>query len=306
MTSASSLHPALQGFLAGFADVSMPPIESMDIHTIREVFDAPLPRENVEVGEVRELEVPGAKGPLGARLYQPLTKAQRLIVFFHGGGFVMGTLDTHDSLCRHLCRELNSTVLSVAYRLAPEHPFPAAPEDCYAVTQWAFAQRSELAHADAQLFLAGDSAGAGLCAAVSLLTRERKGANIDGQLLFYPTLTPHQDTDSYRELGNGDFFLSREMMRFFWDNYLPDNRDINETAAAPLLADNLSGLPATHLVMAEFDPLRDEGLAFAEKLKVSGVTVSSQIAAGMIHGFMSMSGIDDDISAILQTIKARM
>lgn len=204
----------------------------------------------------------------------------------------MGTLDTHDALCRHLCRELDSTVVSVAYRLAPEHPFPAAPQDAYAVTQWVAANRAELAHADSPLLLAGDSAGACLCAAVSLLTRERQGAGIAAQLLFYPTLTPHQNSASYREFGNGEFFLSRGMMRYYWDSYLPDSYlpdsgDITEPWAAPLLSEDLSGLPPTHIVTAEFDPLRDDGETFAKQLQAAGVKVSSQTAAGMIHGFMS-------------------
>lgn len=306
MTSSTVLHPALQAFLAALADTPMPPIETMDIHTMRQIFDAPLPVEKAEVGSVQDLEVLGAEGPLSARLYQPRTKAERLTVFFHGGGFVMGTLDTHDGLCRHLCHELDSAVLSVAYRLAPEHPFPAAPEDAYAVTQWAAANRAELAQADSPLLLAGDSAGACLCAAVSLLTRERQGAVIDAQLLFYPTLTPHQDTDSYRELGNGDFFLSRDMMRYYWDCYLPDNRDIAQLGAAPLQSQDLSGLPPTHLVMAQLDPLRDDGLTFAKQLQAAGVHTSSHTAEGMIHGFMSMAGVSEEVRGILQAIKNQL
>ncbi|GAB3103900.1 alpha/beta hydrolase [Aestuariicella hydrocarbonica] len=307
MPSPSPLHPALQALLAGFAETPMPAIETMDIHTMRQIFDTPLPMAKAAVGGVQELQVPGAEGPLAARLYLPQAQPQRLIVFFHGGGFVMGTLETHDSLCRHLCQELNSSVLSVAYRLAPEHPFPAAPEDCYAATQWAAAQRQQLASADCPLLLAGDSAGAGLCAAVCLLSRERsEAAAIDGQMLFYPTLTPQQDTDSYRELGNGDFFLSRGMMQFYWDNYLPAQLDASQTGAVPLQAVSLAGLPPTQLVMAELDPLKDEGLAFAERLQQAGINVCSEVVPGMIHGFMSMPGVEEEVKAILRAIKCRL
>lgn len=306
MTATPSLHPALQAFLAGFADTPLPPIESMDIATMRQIFDTPLPVEKTEVGSVRDIPVPGAAGDLPARVYQPQAQAERLTVFFHGGGFVMGTLETHDGLCRQLCQELNSTVVSVAYRLAPEHPFPAAPEDAYAVTQWAAAHRAELAHTDSPLLLAGDSAGACLSAAVSLLTKERQGAAIAAQLLFYPTLTPHQDSASYRDFGNGEFFLSRGMMRYYWDSYLPNAGDSANPAAAPLLCTGLRGLPPTHIVTAEFDPLRDDGDVFARQLQAAGVKVSSEVAAGMIHGFMSMPGVGEEVRGILRRIKTKL
>ncbi|MFC6634371.1 alpha/beta hydrolase [Microbulbifer taiwanensis] len=299
---ASQLHPSIQAFLAGFADTPLPPVSAMDAAAMRQIFDNPLPVEPVQIGESRDIQVPGAEGPLDARLYLPESAAsERLTLFFHGGGFVMGTLDTHDSLCRHLCRELDSAVMSVAYRLAPEHPYPAAPEDCYAAVQWAAENRAVFAAADAQLLLAGDSAGACLCASVSLLARERGGADIDAQLLFYPTANIPGDSDSYRQLGGGEYFLSREMMEFYWRHYLGDSQAA-DGFATPLSCEDLGNLPQMHIVVAEFDPLRDEGNAYARRLEAAGNRVHVQQANGMIHGFMSMPGVDVEIREILQRI----
>lgn len=299
---ASQLHPSIQVFLASFADTPLPPVSAMDAATMRQIFDNPLPVAPVQIRESRNIRVPGTEGLLDSRLYLPeATEVKKLTVFFHGGGFVMGTLDTHDSLCRHLCRELGSAVISVAYRLAPEHPYPAAPEDCYAALMWAAENRAEFAAADAQLLLAGDSAGACLCASVSLLARERGGADIDAQILFYPTINTPGDSDSYKSLGGGEYFLSREMMEFYWRHYLGDSQT-TECAAAPLACGNLGDLPQTHIIVAEFDPLRDEGNAFAMRLMEAGNEVHLRQADGMIHGFMSMPGVEAEIREILQGI----
>ncbi|MFV8783155.1 alpha/beta hydrolase [Microbulbifer sp. SA54] len=303
---ASQLHPAIQAFIAAFRDLPLPPVSSMDAATMRSIFDTPLPVEPVEIGEIRELQVPGAESPLEARLYLPQSQhSNRLTVFFHGGGFVVGTLDSHDGLCRRLCQTLDSAVISVAYRLAPEHPFPAAPEDCYAAVQWAAQNRAEFASADASLLLAGDSAGACLCASVSLMTRERGGAAIDAQLLLYPTVNLPADNESYKHFGSGEYFLSCEMMAFYWGHYLQGDTSPSGLAA-PLLSTDLSNLPQTHIVVAEFDPLLDEGNLFAEKLQQAGNSVHLQQAVGMIHGFMCMPGVDAEIRQLLTNIARRL
>jgi len=306
MALSPHLHPSIQAFLAGFADTPLPPIDTLGAATLRQLFDQPLPVTPVAVAECRDLTIPGTGSALPARLYRPGPNCNRLTLFFHGGGFVMGTLDTHDNLCRHLCRELNTAVISVAYRLAPEHPYPAAPEDCYAATCWVAEHRAEFANANAKLLVAGDSAGACLSAAVCLLSRERGGPQIDAQLLFYPTVKPPQDNESYTTLGGGEYFLSRKQMAFFWRSYLPVQAPRLPPVAAPGLTTDLSDLPPAHIVLAEFDPLKDEGRDFAEQLEAAGNPVHLQAAPGMIHGFMSMPGVDEEVRAILQSIDAKL
>lgn len=302
MALSPQLHPTIQAFLAAFSQQPLPPIDTMDAVTMRQLFDQPLPVEPVAVAECRDLNISGPETTLPARLYQPGSDCDRVTLFFHGGGFVIGTLETHDQLCRHLCNALNSAVISVDYRLAPEHPFPAAPEDCYAATCWVTERRTEFASADAKLLVAGDSAGACLSAAVCLLSRERRGPAIAAQLLFYPTVSPPSDSKSYTTLGNGDFFLSRDMMDFYWQSYLQAPEHRLQPSAVPALAPNLAGLPPAHIVLAEFDPLKDEGRDFAERLETAGNQVQLQTAAGMIHGFMSLPGIDKEVQAILRSI----
>ncbi|WP_137885806.1 alpha/beta hydrolase [Pseudomonas sp. 2FE] len=247
----------------------------------------PIPGE--PMAEVRELRVAGAAGELDARLYRPLDRPNLpLLVFFHGGGFVIGNLNTHDNLCRALAKQSGAVVVSIAYRLAPESKFPAAPLDCYSATCWLVEQAQQLGCDASRLALAGDSAGANLALAVSRLAAERKGPRISYQCLFYPVTDARCGSASYQAFAEG-YFLTRAMMQWFWQQYLANAEQVEQVLASPLLAEDLASLPPTTLITAEFDPLRDEGEALAQRLQEAGVATRLQRYDGMIHGFVSMA-----------------
>jgi acetyl esterase len=222
------------------------------------------------------------------RVYSPPGKdgLLPLVVFFHGGGWVVCTLETHDPYCRALAMEAGARVVAVDYRLAPEHKFPAGVEDCLAATKWALAHAAELGGDVERVFVAGDSAGAALATVVALLLRDRDAAGtLAGQILLYP-VTAHYDppTASYREMAEG-YGLTRRGMMWFWDHYLNDKSEAADFRAAPLMATSLTGLPRAFVVTAEYDVLRDEGQAYARRLAEDGVEVTEMFAEGMNHGF---------------------
>jgi acetyl esterase len=215
-----------------------------------------------------------------------------LLVFFHGGGFVIGDIDTHDATCRGLAKAAHCIVVSVDYRLAPEHPFPAAPEDCYAATVWVADNAASLGGDGARLAVGGDSAGGNLAAVVALMARDRGGPALTHQLLIYPVIDHNFDTASYVENGRG-YLLSREMMMWFWGLYLEDAGDGSKPYASPIRAEDLSGLAAATIISAEFDPLRDEGEAYARRLGDADVAVTARRYDGMVHGFFAMTAVLD-------------
>jgi acetyl esterase len=232
---------------------------------------------------------------IAVRVYRPATGdgPWPVVVFFHGGGFVVCTLETHDPYCRALATEAGVMVVSVDYRLAPEHKFPAGVEDCLAATEWVLAHAGELGGSASRVFVAGDSAGGTLAAVVALLLRD-KGVSgglsggalgLAGQILLYP-VTAHYDppTASYLEMAEG-YGLTRKGMMWFWDHYLKEKSEGTDFRAAPLLAASLRGLPRAFVVTAEYDVLRDEGLAYAKRLEAAGVEVTRVHAEGMNHGF---------------------
>jgi acetyl esterase len=257
----------------------------------------PRPSQSVRT-EDRDLAGPG--GPLPIRIYRPLpARSDRaLVVYFHGGGWVVCNLETHDALCRRLALGADAVVVSVDYRLAPEHRFPAAPDDCVAATRWALAQAASLDADPRRAFLAGDSAGGNLAAAVALQLRDEGGPTVRGQLLVYPvTDHPSAGFASYAEFAEG-FGLTREVMVWFWDLYLGASLQANEAAAlspraAPLRAGDLGGLPPALVLTAEYDVLRDEGEAYAQRLREAGNPVQAQRFAGMHHGFFNWGGVLD-------------
>ncbi|WP_207936043.1 alpha/beta hydrolase [Actinomadura sp. KC216] len=224
-------------------------------------------------------------GGVPARLYTPkgLPAGSPLLVFYHGGGWVIGGLDTHDTVCRYLAVHADVRVLSVAYRLAPEHRYPAATEDAVAAYEWAVANAGTLDADPAAVAVGGDSAGGNLAAVVGLLAERRP----DFALLFYPAadLTVRRRS---RELFADGFYLTDDDMTWFRDHYCPDEERRADPAASPLLAEDLSGFPATYLVTAGFDPLRDEGEAFARRLAEAGVPVAARRQDDLVHGFVNM------------------
>jgi acetyl esterase len=221
------------------------------------------------------------------RIYRPATGdgPWPVVVFFHGGGWVVCTLETHDPYCRALATEAGVMVVSVDYRLAPEHKFPAGLEDCLAATEWVLTHAGELGTSGSRVFVAGDSAGGTMAAVVALLLREKGVTGVAGQILIYP-VTAYYDpaTASYLEMAEG-YGLTRKGMMWFWDHYLNHKDEAFDYRAAPLLAPSLRGLPRALLVTAEYDVLRDEGQAYAKRLEEAGVDVTHVFAEGMNHGF---------------------
>jgi acetyl esterase len=246
----------------------------------------------IAVRSVRDLEVDGAEGPLRARLYSPpstATSPRPLVVFFHGGGWVVGDLDTHDQPCRLISRYADVHVLSVDYRLAPEHPFPAAAEDAVASFDWAVEHAAELGADPTRVAVAGDSAGGNLAAVVAQATRDAGTRQPVAQLLLYPGADGSVSRPSKALFADG-FFLTRTQMDWYWDTYRA-GAPSTDVRLSPLLNPDLSGLAPTVLTTAAFDPLRDEGEAYAEALRAAGTTVVLRRAAGLVHGYFSMTGI---------------
>jgi acetyl esterase len=241
----------------------------------------------VPVAAVEDLAIPGPAGDLPGRVYRPdATTPVPTILFIHGGGFVIGDLDTHDNQCRTLCRDVGAVVLSLGYRLAPEAPFPAAVEDCVAAVAWAAAHIGELGGDPERLAVGGDSAGGNLAAVTARLTRNADGPPLAAQLLIYPTTDLRDGDDRYpsREQNAEGYFLTRADMNWFHANYLGQG-DPEDPRLSPVLAGDLAGLPPAVVVTAEYDPLRDEGEAYADQLRAAGVEVASERFAGTIHGF---------------------
>ncbi len=257
------------------------------------------------VGSVRELEVDGAAGPLRARLYRPaapdVSGQLPLLVFFHGGGFVIGDLDTHDEPCRMLCRHGQVQILSIDYRLAPEHPFPAAVDDALAAFRWAVEHADELGVDPHQVAVGGDSAGGNLSAVTSQLAARDGGPVPALQLLIYPaTDLTEARTASGRMFANG-FFLTENDRQWSTRHYFGGTgADGSDRRASPVLAEDLSGLAPAIVVTAGFDPLRDEGEAYADALRRAGTPVVSYRAPELIHGFINMTTVPAARDAMLR------
>jgi acetyl esterase len=265
-----------------------PPVEQLTPQLLRDLLrQYPVPVLNPPIHAVRDLEVAGAPGSLLVRLYTPSgARNLPLIVFFHGGGFVMCTLDTYDDFCKLLANYSGCAVASVEYRLAPENPFPGPLEDCYAALKGLAAQGERLGIDPTRLAVAGDSAGGNLATATALLARDRGGPALRYQALIYPCVDPACDSASARALATG-YLLRRDTMQWFWSHYLKSAADRVNPLATPLRAD-LKGLPAVTLITGEFDPLRDEGESYADRLRAAGVEVTGRRYLGMIHGFASL------------------
>ena len=247
------------------------------------------PKTLAPVRSVEQVVLPGPAGDLPARVYRPeLDGVLPTIVFFHGGGFVIGDLDTHEDHARLLAAEVGAVVLSVDYRLAPEHPFPAAYEDCLAAARWAGEHVAELGGDADRLAVAGDSAGGNLAAAVALAAREA-GPRIAAQLLLYPAVDFVEESGHASRVENGEgLFLTAEDMRWFGNAYVPDVALRTDPRASVLAAPDLSGLPPAIVATAEYDPLRDEGEAYAAALEKAGVQVELRRYDGLIHGFFGL------------------
>ncbi len=242
------------------------------------------------VAAVEERLLPSADGELRVRIFRPfdLPSPAPCLVFFHGGGWVIGSLDSHESICRSLARRSRSIVVSVDYRLAPEARFPAALEDSYTATDWVANHAGELRLDPNRLAIAGDSAGGNLAAAVSVLARDRGHPALCHQVLIYPVTDFEFERPSFTEYGS-DFFLTAEDMRWFWEHYAPGQL-AHDSRVSVLRTRHLDNLPFTTMLTAECDPLRDQAEAFARRLSSSEVTTALVREPGMCHGFLSMAG----------------
>ena len=242
------------------------------------------------VARVESLTLPGAAGPIGARLYVPDGQVRGLLVYYHGGGWVVGDLDTHEAPCRFLAREAGVAVMSVDYRRAPEHRFPAAVDDAMAAFRWASAETARLGVPPARVAVGGDSAGGNLAAVVALLATRAGGPAPRAQLLVYPVTDLSKKHPSYQLFAEG-FFLRASDMDWYRGQYLPDAAAALDPRASPLLAPDLHGLPPAIVLTAGFDVLRDEGEAYAKRLADAGVAVTHRRVPGQIHGFGNATGI---------------
>ncbi|HMK46387.1 MAG TPA: alpha/beta hydrolase [Methanocella sp.] len=255
--------------------------------------------QNVKVPELvtdtEDLSIPdGPKGAVQIRIIRPKGAEEKLaaIMYFHGGGWVLGDKNTHDRLVREISTRTNSAVIFVDYSRSPEAMYPIAVEECYIATRYV-AQNAEQLNIDpSRLIVAGDSVGGNMATVVSMMAKQRKRPKIGMQILFYPVTDSNFDTSSYRQYANG-YWLSREAMKWFWDQYLPEKSKRSEPMASPLQAsaDQLLGLPEALVITDEFDVLRDEGEAYARKLIESGVKVAAIRCLGTIHDFMMLNAL---------------
>ncbi len=297
--------PQIQALLDAAKD--LPPIHTLSPDAARAQFAARA-IEGIRIPEIasavdRAIEGPGGK--LGLRVYTPLGQGPfPLLVFFHGSGFVVCSLDTHDAMCRNLCAGAGCVVASVDYRLAPEHKFPAAPNDCLHATRWAGANAASLGADPARIAVGGDSAGGNLAAVTALRVRDEGGPALCGQLLIYP-VTEYWDAGmpSYAENAEG-YGLTRDGMKWFWGHYLADPKDARDPHAAPLRAPDLHGLPPALVVTAEYDPLRDEAERYAARVREAGVPTEMVRYAGMNHGFFFWPGVVDAAGTALDAASA--
>ena len=273
------------------------PLNELPVSEARQatVMQVPRRRKPVPLASVVDRTIPVPAGELPIRVYTPAGPGPfPAVVYFHGGGFVVGSLDGGDATCRALCHGASCVVVSVDYRLAPEHKFPAASDDCLAATRWVAAHAAELNTDPNRLVIAGESAGGNLAAVTALRLRDQGGPVLRGQLLFYPVTDFHTPpTPSYLANANG-YLLTRAMMVWFWDHYLNHAGEADHPHASPLRAPDLSGLPPALVITAEYDPLRDEGERYAAGLQQAGVPTQLSRYDGMIHGFLLLSELFDE------------
>ena len=263
-----------------------------------------LPKE--DVASIRDHRVAVDGGEITVRVFTPRGAGPRpALVYFHGGGWVTGDLETHDAICRTLANAAACVVASVDYRCAPEHVFPAAAEDSYAATRWVVEHARDLDVDPRRVAVGGDSAGGNLAAAVALMARDRSGPALTFQVLIYPVTDAAFDTASYRENGEG-YTLTSVGMQWYWDQYVPKAADRVNPYAAPMRAASLAGLPPALVITAEYDPLRDEGEAYARRLVDAGVRVTQTRYPGAIHAFFRMTSVLDIARAAVAEVSAAL
>ena len=298
------LHPQCQAFLDQLKALNIPPLDQLPLEQIR-AMSVPIPGDLEPVAAVEDRLAPGTDDDreVPIRIYSPSTDGEPRagLVFYHGGGWAIGELDTYDSLCHLLANAGDCVVVSVDYRLSPDHRFPAGVEDAFAATVWVSQNAAELGIDPSRIVVGGDSAGGNLAAAVCLMARERGSASIAAQVLVYPITNDDLDTDSYLEFAEG-YMLTRRSMAWFWEQYLETPEQSADVRCSPAKANDLSGLPPAFVLTAEYDVLRDEGETYAQALNDAGVCVTRKRYDGMIHGFLRRTDLYDDARDAVQQI----
>jgi acetyl esterase len=289
-----SVHPQVQALLDRVARSPLPPYHTVSAFVARRIYRdtrAVLAPKAPDVAEVRLL----AFENYAMRAYRPVAnETLPALIYFHGGGWTIGDLDTHDTLCRQLAVGARCVVFSVDYRLAPEQPFPAAVDDCFAATRHVAENAAQLKISG--IAVGGDSAGGNLAATVALLARDAGGPSLAFQLLIYPATDQRMGTASHERNGQG-YLLTADSIRYFRGHYLPNERDWNDWRASPLLAKTHANLPPALVITADYDPLVDEGRAYADKLRAAGTKVAYREFADMVHGFILFGGVIDAANA---------
>ena len=300
-----ALHPQVAVLLERAANSPLPPYHDVPPAVARRFYRdtrAPLTPDPPPVESVQLLLAPGKGGPVPVRAYRPKGAGKDevlpALVYLHGGGWVIGDLDTHDVVCRTLANGARCAVFSVEYRKAPESPFPAAIDDCFSSLVFISKNSSSLKINSRQIALGGDSAGGNLAAAISLMARDAGGPAICFQLLIYPATDHRLGHPSIDGNGEG-YLLTKKVMQYFRGHYLPREEDWLDWRASPLLAKSLAGLPPACVITAGFDPLLDEGRAYSEKLKRDGVPTEYREYSDMVHGFVTMGRVLDTANAAL-------
>jgi acetyl esterase len=290
------LDPQVQQLLDQMAALEAPPLEEQSVEAARTAMAAVAGLAvGPEVGSVEDLTVSSSRGAVPVRLYRPPAGPEGplpLLIWFHGGGWVIGDLASADPTARDLCVQSGVMIASVDYPLAPEHQFPAAPEACFEVTRWLAGNAASIGADGARIGIGGDSAGANLAAVTAIAARDQGGPTLAFQLLVYPVTDCLGSYPSVKENGEG-YMLTNQAMSWFGHHYLPEGTDPKDPVASPIYTPDLSNLPSALVITAEFDPLRDEGEAYGKRLEQGGVPVTTSRYDGMVHGFFSMTAVLD-------------
>ncbi len=291
-----ALDPQVKTVLDQMASLNGPPIQELGVTEARALLEslAAIGGPPAEVASVEDRTFSGPAGDVPVRIYRPTDDAgpQPVLVWFHGGGWVLGSIEGSDLTCRNLAAQSGVVIVSVGYRLAPEHPYPSGLDDCYAALVWVTATAGDLGVDPDRVAVGGDSAGGNLAAVVALAARDRGGPAVRFQLLVYPVTDALMSHPSVRDNGQG-YMLTDDSMKWFIELYLGERGDPKDPLVSPVYADDLSGLPPALVITAEYDPLRDEGEAYGTRLQQDRVAAKVSRYDGMIHGFFSMGAIVD-------------
>jgi acetyl esterase len=291
-----ALDPLVKGFLDQMAAVPGPKMWEIAPTMAREMFAAMMQLvgpKDVPIGKIQNLTMPGPAGEIALRSYAPVAaKSEPLptLIFFHGGGYVIGNIETIDGICRMFANEAGVRVISVDYRLAPEHKFPAAVDDAFAALCWIEANAARLGVDANHIAVGGDSAGGGLAAVVCQMAKAKGAPKLAFQMLLFPVTQIGAETGSMRQFGEG-YFLESQTLKWFFGHYLAGNADRSDPKISPLQAKDVSGLPPAYVMLGGYDPLHDEGLAYAEKLRAAGVKVTVADYPDLVHDFIYLQAV---------------